>query len=359
MGLLNFYETPRFFGNPFQILVAEKEDAFQFVRNNLGKKPIYTSVYSFPTFNEEGNPFQVKINKLFSDFDSERKPENALLDVRKIDDFFTSENIESIQAFSGGKGFHNYTLLDSETYVLSPYLSDVIRAINIWITNKLNLRTLDIRCAEPRRLCRLWYTPYASRNKKTGKITKNGNYCFPLTKEQLHELNINEIIEFSKNPLKINPNNFKNINNPNRINIMDFIEYFEIDINKTLKDSIKIDKSYSNKIIEYKEVEDEFIKRILPRPCIHMQIVHNPNPPHIVRFGACIQLKDLGFDPKWIFDFFQNRGYIDSHNTSECAYQINQIFRKNPPYKHPSCSTLKKNGVCVGERCKRYNKNIY
>ena len=108
--------------------------------------------------------------------------------------------------------------------------------------------------------------------------------------------------------------------------------------------------------MEYLPVEDEFIKKVIPRPCIHTMLVHNPNPPHIIRFAAVVQLKKLGYDPEWIFKFIQGRNFIDKHNVENCVYQINHIYNHIPDYQHPTCGTLYNYGLCIGKECERYRE---
>jgi len=345
--ILNFFETPRAMGNPFQKIVHTQKEINEFIESNNGNNPVFTSHNSYPTF-QNNEPYQVNINKLFIDLDS-KKPENALIDARKLDQFCIDNNIPNYSAFSGAKGFHIYILLRPQTYIISQYLKDATKSIHIWLKNNLSLRTLDLTAAEPKRLCRVWYTKHSILNKKTGKQTQNDNYCYPLTREQLHTWNIKTIIERSKRPQIIAPTRFSNTTS--YITIDEFITKFDINT-KTILDNQSI--NFISSIMPYKPVTDEFITKILPRPCIHSQIVHNNNPPHSIRFAAVIQLKQLGYDRKWIFDFFQARNYMDSHNKSTCAYQINHIFDHTPVYKHPTCATLIKDGLCIGQKCKKY-----
>lgn len=356
MGYVNWFEPPRYFGDPFQTRIDSIVDARLYVKERIGKTPLYTTVYPFPTF-QEGVPFQVKIDKLFTDMDAV-KPENALLDVRKVSDFLEEKDIPNVQVFSGEKGFHNYILFKPEVYVISDYVSDMLRAINLWLIKELELRTVDLTCAEPRRLCRLWYTPHGKYYKREGTIKMNKKYCYPLSYEQLHNWDISEIIENSLHPtvIKFDPLNTEK-KKENYMTISEFLKVYDIDVKKIIKEAKASTQSKTVTHVKYREVNDSFLKKLIPRPCIHYQLVYNPNPPHIVRFSACLQLKWLGYDPKFVFDFFQDLNFIDKVNTAACAYQINHVFKKD--YKHPSCSTLKKHGLCIGAECTRYNQNVY
>lgn len=344
---LSFFETPRAIGNPFQKIAHSNKDIVEFIDENKNENPVFISHNSYPTF-QGREPYQSNVNKLFIDMDS-KKPENALIDARALDQFCTDNNLPNYSAYSGSKGFHIYILLKPQVYVISQYLKDAIRAIHIWLMKKLGLRTLDIVSAEPKRLCRVWYTPHSTLDKKTGKQVQNGNYCYPLSKTQLHTWNMPTIIDNSKQPKMGTP--IQCSDSTLYLTLDEFITHFDIDIKTILDEQVA---EFEPSIMAYKEVTNDFIKKILPKPCVHSQIVHNPNPPHKIRFAATVQLKNLGYDKKWVFDFFQHQNYMDSHNKETCAYQINHIYDHKPKYNHPSCNTLKKLGLCIGSKCHKF-----
>lgn len=352
MGLLNFYETPRVVGNPFQTIVHSEFEINEFVSKHIGQLPIFTSHNSYPTLNGT-EPHQINVNKLFLDFDSKKKPENAKLDTIKLLDFCDEHKLAVFPVFSGSKGFHSYIALKPQKYLYGQYLKDCTKAIHFWLKKTLSLRTLDLMCSEPRRLCRMWYTPHVTANNKGGEGVKNGLYCCPLYPEWVRKWNMDEITTYAQSPTLIDYN-------PTGIlyTLEEFIEYFKIDVRAILKESFSAEEdeegSTVNKITKYTPVTNDFVVKVLPKPCLHNQIVNNPNPPHVARFATVIHFKQLGYSRKWIFDFFQAQNYADNHRKDVCAYQINQIFDHKPDYYPPSCEKLFRGGICVGDKCEKF-----
>lgn len=359
MGLLNFFEVPRAMGNPFQKIVKTEEELQQFIKDNNGRNAVFTSHNSYPTL-QGGEPYQINVNKIFIDLDDDRKPENALLDLRTLDLWCQENNLPSVSVFSGSKGFHLYIILKETKFVHSQYLKDATKAIHIWIRNQLKLRTLCDASSDPKRLCRVWYTKHAKRDKKTGQTILNGNTCYPLHPDWIHSHSMQTIIDNSKNPKILSPSQALNpilCADDNLLTLDDFIDKFKINVEDIIKSNAsECTLENLNQITEYKEVNDPFIKKIIPKMCMHTQIIHNPNPPHFIRFNTVVQLKKLGYSRKWIFDFIKSRSYIDGDKTDVCAYQINQIFAHNPPYNHATCTTIYRKGFCIGSLCPLYSK---
>lgn len=347
-GLLRFFETPRAVGDPFQVIVKSEQEIIDFITPRMGKMPIFTSHNSYPTMLDNKEPYQVNVCKLFFDFDSKSKPENAQLDLLKLLNFCDKENIVAYPVFSGSKGFHAYVILRPTVYLFGKHLQDATKAIHIWFRQSLGLRTIDIKCAEPRRLCRVWYTPHVSYNPKNGDKAINGLYCCPLYPDWIREWRMPQILEYAKQPEIIDYHPKGKL-----YSLDEFITKFNIDIEKMLRTEMSEDNASRCKIVKYIPVENDFIKSIIPFPCIHNQIVHNPNPPHLARFAAVAWLRQLGYDRKWTFDFLQNRNYIDT-KMSVCAYQINHIYDHYPPYKFPSCRKIFEESMCVGKDCPKF-----
>lgn len=346
MGLLNWFETPRTVGDPYQFRVDTPDQIHSFIKDRWNTRPIYISHNSYPVW--DGNePYQIKVNKLFFDFDSKNKIENALLDVRKLSTWCTENNLSHYVAFSGGKGFHCYILLKPQIYLNGEFLKSATKAIHLHIQKLLSLRTLDSKCSDPRRMVRVWYTPYCTLNKENKPITNN-LYCCPLSPDQVHTNSITEILTYASAPTLLN-----HIPDNPTVDLGEFLMKFQIDVQKTLRQNMDSHALTSSRI-QYQPCEDEIIKELLPRPCIHRHIMYSQNPPHIVRFAAAVQLKSLGYDREWVFNFFQKRNYVDSFRKDVCAYQINHIYDKRPPYQHPTCATLIREGLCIGKECNRY-----
>ena len=350
IAVLNFFEAPRAVGDPFQTIAKSEAEIIEFIKDRSGKTPVYVSHNAYVTLNGD-EPYQINVRKLFFNFDSKRKPENAQLDAIKLLNFCEQENLPVFPVFSGSKGFHIYLGLKPTIYLYGKFLRDATRAVHIWLYQKLGLRTLDLKCAEPRRLCRVFYTPHVTFNPKAepGKqVYANGLYCCPIMPEWLRTWQIDKIKEYARAPHMIDYHPKGEL-----LSLVEFIDKYNIDIEKMLHAEVSTDEGKYNKITEYIPTSNEFIKSIIPYPCIHNQILNNINPPHLARFAAVVWIQHLGYDRKWAFDFIQSKQYVD-RNDSICAYQINQIYDHYPPYKFPTCNSIFTNGMCVGKVCPRF-----
>jgi hypothetical protein len=349
-AMLNFFEAPRAVGNPIQLIKKSEDEIMNFINVNKGIAPVFISHNSYPTLiqSRKGSdePYQVNVSKLFLDFDSDRKPENAQLDMMKMIEFCERENLPYLPVFSGSKGFHIYIALKPTVYTYSQFLKDATKAIHLWFKKELELRTIDLKCAEPRRLCRVFYTPHVKIDKATNKLIKNGMYCCPIQPDWVMNWKIDQIMRFATEPKHIDYTPSGDL-----ISLDEFLTRFNINIEETLKLEFSDENTKHNVIIEYTPVENEYIKEILPLPCIHSQVMHNPNPSHFVRFATATWFAEIGMSRTWTFNFFKDRNYVD-HKDDVCAQQINNIY--DTKYKSPSCMRLFENGLCVGKVCKKF-----
>jgi DNA primase large subunit len=157
-------------------------------------------------------------------------------------------------------------------------------------------------------------------------------------------------MEYAKHPIEIDYQPSGNL-----ITIEDFLTRFNINIEEMLKSEVDVGGNIKrNSITRYVPVKDEFMKEIIPQPCIQ-SAMSSQNPPHLARFATVAWLNEIGFDKKWIFDFFYERNYID-RDASVIAYQINNIVAKG--YKFPKCKNLFEEGLCVGDVCPNYNNLV-
>lgn len=82
------------------------------------------------------------------------------------------------------------------------------------------------------------------------------------------------------------------------------------------------------------------------------------NPNHKSRVHSAMFAKSIGIDQAhferiWV-ELGKKVGYVDLHNVEYRAYQMSTIF-DNPNMVAPaSCSTLKRDGCCVGDICPKF-----
>lgn len=339
---LGWVDLPRSFGTPYQTIVSDIDTLDKLIKEQNGKTPVFISHNRFGVV-KDCNPVTIEVSKLFADLDSEDKPENALLDVRMLAQWCDKENLPWIAVYSGGKGFHFYLLFKPIMVYYSDNLCVLYRNILDWLTKELELRTICFHGSSPRRLCRVWYTLHVTETQPS-----NGRYCYPLKPEWVTQKSIVEIEQMSYNPPAIDPVNF---DGKQSLTIFEFCATYGI-TETPITPTSDIVKS---KICEFKGVTDKFILSLFPNKLCLQQAILSPNPKHPARFAITVWLKQLGYTEDWIFQFFQDRNYIDKHRIEACTYQIHHIFNKSPAYHFPSCKTLISQGLCVGKACNRYH----
>ena len=352
--LLDFFEMPRAFGNPIQWIVNTKDELLQHIRDNNGKAPVFISHNSYPTFldpkqQKVKNVLQIKVSKLFFDFDDEKKPENALNDLLKLADWCEMENIPILPVFSGSKGFHAYVLVKPEVYMAEAGVSRITKGINLWLEQKLGFTTMDHKSLDAKRLCRVLFSKHATIDKKTGQMVINGSYCLPLTPEMVRTLNITQIKEYAKeiHVIEYEPTG-------DLLTLDEILESFEIDIDKVIGAERK---KKTATICDFKPVNDGNLKQLFEEfPCILNQLVNTRNPNHSARVATIIILDDLGYSEEWILEFWRQFNYVD-FDEDRTAYQINQIVTHG--YNKYSCKRLKEEGICISKkRCNEFKDEV-
>lgn len=339
---LGWGDCPRTFGTPYQTVVNDIETLDGLIKQHNGKTPVFISHNKFGVI-KDNNPVTIEVSKLFIDLDSEDKPENALLDVRILAKWCDDQNLPWVAAYSGGKGFHFYLLFKPLTIYYSDNLCVLYRNILEFLKKQLELRTICFHGSSPRRLCRVWYTLHVTETQPS-----NDRYCYPLKSEWVYEKSIVDIEEMSYNPPVIDPVDFSG---KQELTIFDFCKRYEITETPIVVNGIE--STY--KICHFSGVTNEFVTSLFPNKlCLQKEIL-SQNPKHAARFAMTVWLKQLGYSKDWIFQFFQDRNYIDKFRVEACQYQINHIFGKTPTYRFPSCKTLISQGLCVGKECNRYH----
>lgn len=355
---------PRAFGNPGQFMVYDKDYLQQLINEHNGTSPIYISHNSFPKIDRFGTPETVLVSKVLKDLDNETKPENALLDLRTLVRFARRENIPHCGAFSGSKGFHFYHLLEPEEYDANRDLEEAIRAVQLWWRGvgkwdgeryeKILRNDDEAVIGDWRRLIRVWGSQYAKFDPKTRTSTPKETHCIPLSDEMILKWTMPEIIEFSKNPKKVDLDY-----SGDEYTLKEFIKKF--DVKRPKHDTPNYNIEYEGKIVDFTDKHDMLMRKLFKDDCLYNQIMTD-NPTHIARFAIAVYCKEaLRMGKQQIFNLFQSRRWIDGHNTDVCRYQINQIFKKGYTRPHKRlkfCMWMRRKNLCVGDRCKHFKNYV-
>jgi len=346
-----------FLGNPKQVYTCKMDQVSNFVRANYGRKPCFISHNPVFDLARGRYPQRIYYTKNFIDLDGDPekglKKEDALKDHATLsgwlDDFAIPYNATS----TGGKGYHTFIRFKPEVYRIDRKLTDKIRSVQVYLAKELGLRTLDIRCAEPRRITRIPLAAYVDKYGKTNKL-----HCIPMDREMIQGMKVEEIDELAISPfipeeLTMNPEG-------NYMSLDKFIEQFKIPLEYAgmpVGDGDLILK-------DYKVITDRPFLRIMEdiirRPCVYRELVVEDRPAHIARLDACIAVKELGFtldEALALFDqFAHSANWHDQHNTEKRHTHIRSVYVRNPPYKQFTCGSLKRSDLCIGEACPHYYK---
>ena len=205
---------------------------------------------------------------------------------------------------------------------------------------------------DPKKLCRIPYTPHVSR---TGN--KNGRMCYLLPNdERLQKMNHDEIVEGSYNPdfslYRIAGDRLSLPDTVTRLGII--LSKPEEQIQPIIGTSIGVDPEGSAK---------RFIASLdLRCPGVTNEL-KRLNPKHKSRVYAALFAKTFAgmsmdqFESVWV-EMGNAVGYVDLHHTEHRQYQMSTLFN-DPRFSHfPNCSTLKANGCCIGATCPKFKESF-
>lgn len=338
-------KIPRAVGNPRQHVVTSPIQFIHFIERYNGKTPIYTSHNSYPNLDRYSNPKTVRVRNVFLDFDEREDGEfhEPSHDAQLVSDFLSDNNIRHTIAFSGRQGFHLYIQLKDSIEDLTNGISLKYRSIYAYLRRQLSLKTLDMQCAEPKRLCRVPSSKYVK------KDVNSDRHCAPIPSEMDLPHSRNEMYEMS---YEIPSPPYSR--GERMMTIDEFMDEFDIDPNTT-PDIEMYDT------VDYKIPDDKFTKLVgeFFRPCIRNAIfTHNPS--HFARVSACIKLKKIHFTEekaKKMFDRIAKKSkWVDRGNSGRRYKNVESIYKYN--YHMPNCKNIKMKGLCVGKKCPYYKENL-
>lgn len=356
----DFMQFPRMVGDPLQTVVYNEQEFVKWFKSNTGRAICFVSHNSYPHLNKRYNPpsvESVRVSNLFIDMDDARKQENAQDDTIKLIEFCDDNNLPFVNSFSGSKGFHHYIRLKPSVHMYDEELKSKVRAVHNWLKDKLGLRTMDGKCKEPRRLCRIPYSKYARMGKGRGEYVMGKTYCIPMKSEDIVNLNINEILESAITPTLHVPF----LPSP-QWDLDGFVANFSIDIEEYSRDKEVEDGERVSIAREYEEVQPddfhELIKALVPRMCVHNDLFQR-NPTHAARRMTVIQLKEIGHTFGQVVSLFEEMSerfkWVDRMFGNRRRYQIKHIYFHLPEYKHDTCGKIKsEHGLCVGKACPKF-----
>jgi len=345
---------PRSVGNPKQSFIVDIASMFRFIKQNNGKRPCFTSTNAYARFDSQERPDKIFMDKNAIDYDVDSG--NTLKEVKKDVlaglDYLEESKISYLVDFSGDKGFHTFPLFKGEIRTIDLNLATNIKVFQNYMKTQLKLRSLDLHCAEARRLIRIPLSKHVKQD-GTGAWICNPYYCIPLTRKALEDMSIDEIKQLATKPTAEYC-----MKRPKEL------ETFRHCIKRLGLDDKKIMEEYmvneTTEFIEYKDMQSgdfvELTKLLIPNPCLHMGLFDS-NPRHIVRLSACIWLKTLISQEKAI-EFFDTAAEVanwnDKDNRRNRLSHIKSVYRGE--YSPVSCKRLISEGLCIGNKCKKFKE---
>lgn len=324
-GLLNL---PRTFGFPSQIPLRSVSQLETLIKENEGKFPLYISVNSHDSK-------WVNLGQIYFDLDGhgEYTIDDALKDQRKLAEYFDSQKVDFLMDFTG-RGFR--LLLKVKPQIMEiKEAKEIMKGYTKHIKESLNIKTLDLKVAEPMRIMRVPLTTYVYQDKER-KYIKTKRHVLPIDMDMLFNSDTQELLHYSE-VLKFKVMDLKY----RRIDISEISEYRERVNYETRKydecmeiDFLKISDYEFLKIMEeiFRNIsnvgtdlgpDNDLIQRLLTK-----------HPQHTDRFIACVKLKESVLRPDYrsaisFFDRLSSLAKWDNRNLDVQAKQIMSIYRGN------------------------------
>lgn len=325
---------PRSCGNPAQQIIHNGKQYLLWIRQMNGRATCFTSHNAYTDFNKYNEPSEVKLKNIFFDFDIGNGYNfyDVAKDVIKTSKYLSNCDIQHSVVFSGNKGYHIYIHVKPGYYDLGNKLSLYYQNLTNHINEELELNTMDLQCAEPKRLCRIPGTFYTSK----GKITDRK--CYPLSNNIDIPTKKEEMYSISKNRMPDPPYKRKG----RKYSLEEIME--SLNVEHTRKNNIEYDKKTECSIPNslFMKLVSKFF-----RPCVFNELKKS-NPDHFVRIASCMKIQKIYSceKAKKIFsNLAEEAKWIDRHNESRRNYHIESVYKKD--YVLPSCKTLKQRGYCI------------
>jgi len=187
-GLLNL---PRTFGFPTQLAIRSVKHLENLIDSNNGKVPIFISVNSH-------NDSYVNMSQFYSDFDGHGfyTLEDALKDVKKLAEYYESQHFDFLADFTG-RGYRTLLKVTPDIVRISE-IDGVLKGYSKYLKKSLDLKTMDLKVAEPKRIMRPPLTQYIYEDRTAGKTVITKRHTIPLNMEMLFDGDTHDHIYWSE-----------------------------------------------------------------------------------------------------------------------------------------------------------------
>lgn len=348
-----FGTFPRFVANPMQWAVFDEGSFDMFLDENDGQANCYSRISRY------GRDGSIMLDRVFLDLDG-NIPVDGLTDlemvrrlrrdvgfrndvlgrvvddVRKIADLCREESIPVVGVYTG-KGVHIHAFFEERANPQEAYSS-----LQRWFVEECDLDTFDEQVnGDMKRLCRV---PNCHRyDEDVG--TKLDMFTVPLSKSEMLNITVDELVEFSKQPRQIS------LPGESRPPFLKRPEHssssYEVE---------EIEQKETGEMGEVTEKLEAWLKDVLQLPCMYERL-QTRNPAHYVRLNSAVLMMNVGMSVPEILTVFGQLGWHD-FDRKVTRKHLKQI--RNRGYVSMSCASIQAKGLCVydkgdrAEECPHY-----
>lgn len=299
-----FTDFPREVGFPARKMVNTYDEFLSLAQKYHMESPVFTSLYDvYPHANK------VKIDKLWVDQDSfnhyKLLHEAKVIYERMMD--LGIEGLNQVIAFTGGKGFHNHTKLNSKIYDI-PEAKKSLKYVLSYVCRDLETPDYPL-FGDINRIVRV-----AGIQRPTGSI------MFVINPEELFLYpTINDFFidnHFNYNEIIKNGNKYlKKMKSGANIDIVELAKEIKEETNFTLPKRLTIHQDERTSAIQpminrLYGVYSEYLKKILKNDALYYAI-HAPNPVHTDRIRFAMKLMRMSMDTESIVDIIASLEWMD------------------------------------------------
>ena len=355
---LGFGHCPRSSGNPRQESVYASESIYQKFLKCNGRKSCFISTQGYDNLQFEAGgrqaPKSIIYGLTFFDFDHDTKPENAFADAQRLSEFLTSINVAHWVQYSGAKGYHLQIVHRPTRFKFdhkdgsSEALREIVHQVQAHLKTSLGLNTLDAQTmGDPKRLCRFPFTRHVNRFGLPSE-----RYATPIEVDMLATVGHDRIERMAGRPKFFLPKI-----TGDKLTLKGFIERIGITLaapETRIKPIIDTDFGFTDS----QESTARYVAALDHRCMGVVNELKRRNPNHKARVHACSFAKHIGmsidgFEQVWQ-ELGQQVGYVDLHNVEYRRFQMESIFNNERMTALANCSTLKRDGCCVGAKCPKF-----
>ena len=305
---------PRYFGYPSQILVKNMDELKKNILIHYKRDPLYVS------HNAHNKEYVVYTN-MFFDFDAHSR---SISDIKTAQEeavtFYNyfKDKTDLLINFTGG-GFH-FLLKFKPITIKMDTIKSMIHNFQKDIIKKLDLKTMDIKVAEPGRLFRIPLSPYVYSNNGMNFVTDR--YDIPINGDILLNYDPDDLMYFSrKMEYTVEEQTGK------RMTIDDIKPYYT---KEEYEDINKIDAD-----INFYAFSEEYFKHQIFELIDDIRLYNElmtVHPKHNTNLIACLKLKNAGLSVNSAITFFARLSEIakwDNRDLSIQKYQIESIYESD------------------------------